>query len=128
VCRTRSAGTRRTAEYVNWRYAEHPLFAYRMFEARVAGQLAGFAAYRVEKVRDMPVCVGRIVELFGDPEAERALVGALLEDAHSRVVMMDFFCGAAGVAAVMAQHGFVRGDHPAAGPGRPDTRLVCHQG
>jgi hypothetical protein len=58
-----AAGTRRTAEFLNWRYADHSDFDYRLFEARRGGKPYAVAVYRVELARGIPVRVGRIVEL-----------------------------------------------------------------
>jgi hypothetical protein len=102
-----AAGTRRTADYLNWRYADHPLFDYRLFENRVNGALQGFAVYRVEAVRDMPVRVGRIVELVAEAGANQALLDAVVADARrAGVAMVDFFCSAPAMAAVMTAAGF----------------------
>lgn len=107
------AGTRRTAEYLNWRYARHPVWTYRCFEVRARGQLHGFAVYHVEPVRDTPVTVGRLVELVADPPAADALVRAVLEDARAQgVALVDFFCSSPQVAPVLRAHGFLPGHEP----------------
>jgi ribosomal protein S18 acetylase RimI-like enzyme len=88
-----SAGTRRTAAFLNWRYVSHPVFQYRIFDARSTTGLKGIAVYRVEQVRNVPVRVGRIVELMAGPVAALALLDAIVEDARTeRAVALDFFC------------------------------------
>lgn len=111
----RVAGTRRSAGYLNWRYADHPAGGYRLFEARRNGRVRGVAVYRVESVRDMPVRVGRLVELFSESPAEAALVDAVLHDAHTQdVAFVDFFCSYPGVSEAMSRAGFVECEDPAA--------------
>src|SRR4029079_10470883 len=43
-----SAGTRRTSEFVDWRYVKHSVFNYRIFEARLDGRVGGLAVHPVE--------------------------------------------------------------------------------
>ncbi len=111
---TRGAGTRRSAEFLNWRYVEHPAFSYRLFEARRDRELLGLAVYRVEPVRDVPLRIGRLVEFLAEPHVSDALIGALLRDATSQgVSAVDFFCSQRDINALL-QWGFLPGDHPVA--------------
>jgi hypothetical protein len=111
----RGAGARRSAEFLNWRYADHPTFEYRLFEARRGPDLAGFAVYRVEQVRDVPVRVGRLVELFAAPASATALIDALVSDALARrVSAVDFFCSRRDLRTPLLECGFLPGDHPLA--------------
>jgi len=110
---TLGGGTRRSAEYLNWRYARHPLWAYRCFEARESGRLVGFAVYHVEAVRDLPVKVGRLVELVATPPAAEALLRATLQDARTQgVALVDFFCSSPLAAAALLVHDFLPGHEP----------------
>lgn len=105
---TLGAGTRRSADYLNWRYVQHPLWEYRCFEACAGGRLRGFAVYRVETVRDRSLMVGRLVELVAEPEAAGALLGAVLEDARARgVVLLDFFSSNPRTAPALEALGFL---------------------
>jgi GNAT superfamily N-acetyltransferase len=89
---TLGSGTRRSAEYLNWRYLHHPLWTYRCFEARAGRHLLGFAVYHVETVRDQTLTVGRLVELVAEPETASMLLGAVLADARDQgVALLDFF-------------------------------------
>lgn len=111
------AGTRRTAEYLNWRYADHRQFEYRLIEDRDGGQLTGLAVYRIETVRDRPVRVGRLVELIAAPECADRLLMAVLADARtSAAAMVDFFCASPRLSEALARCGFLPGDHPAVAP------------
>lgn len=110
---TLGGGTRRSADYLNWRYARHPVWTYRCFEARQRGQLAGMAVYHIESVHDMPVKVGRLVELVAKSPAADELVRAVLQDARAHdVTLIDFFCSSPLVARVLRAHGFLPGPEP----------------
>ena len=86
-------GTRRTADYLRWRYVSHPLFTYRMFELRRDGALVGLGIYRLEQARDLPLRVGRIVEVIGGREEAAPLVRSMARDAAAQgAAIMDFFC------------------------------------
>jgi hypothetical protein len=103
-----TAGTRRSAQFLNWRYAQHPVFDYRLFEVRCQGQLSGLAVYRVEQVRNMSLRVGRIVELVSESMLETSLVKTVIEDARSQdVVALDFFCSSRRFSRTMARCGFL---------------------
>ena len=112
---SRAGGTRRSAAFLNWRYAIHPVFKYRLFEVRKNGRLCGLAVYHVEQVRDLPVRVGRLVELILDvnhpSDADACLLKAVLDDARAQgVAVMDFFCASQRLSGVMARHGFLPGE------------------
>lgn len=107
----RVAGTRRSAAFLNWRYADHPAFKYRMFAQYDAAALTGVAVYRVEIVRGTQHRVGRLVEYLEAVDRDRpdsALLAAVLADARSMgVSLVDFFCADPAPARRLAQHGFV---------------------
>ncbi|MDD9900312.1 MAG: GNAT family N-acetyltransferase [Alphaproteobacteria bacterium] len=63
-------GVKRDAEYMNWRYAEHPDFNYRILACRDGKTLRGALVYRMERVRDKEDCVMRIVEFYAASEKE----------------------------------------------------------
>ena len=108
------AGTRRSADFLNWRYAEHPVFDYRMFEAYRKGTLLGLAVYRVETVRDVPARVGRLVEFVAAPAVSGALVDAIVDDAVAQgVSALDFFCSRRDINPLL-ERGFLPGHHPLA--------------
>ncbi len=110
-----AAGTRRTAEFLNWRYADHRQFDYRLFAAERNGKPVGFAVYRVEQARDMPISVGRILELVGEDHDQPALLNTVLNDAKQQgAVAADYFCCGSHAEALMLEHGFLPGKDPAA--------------
>jgi hypothetical protein len=110
------AGTRRSADFLNWRYADHPRFPHRLLEVSNGdGTLRGLAVFRVEQVRDLPVRVGRILELIGDSDAQRALLQALAEQARSEdVSVLDFFCSSSQVKPALAAENFISDQDPRA--------------
>jgi hypothetical protein len=108
-------GTRRSAEFLNWRYANHPVFSYRLFEAYYRGRLSGFAVYHIEQVRNIPVNVGRMVELVAVANVEDCLLRAVIDDALSHdVAVLDFFCSSQRFSPLMARQGFLPGKDNAA--------------
>jgi hypothetical protein len=103
-------GTRRTADYLNWRYTEHPVFDYRIFELRRSGRLVGIGIYRLERVRDLPVTVARVVEVIAAPDDAGALLATLVHDAAGHgAALMDFFCPATTLRAPLEQARFSPG-------------------
>jgi hypothetical protein len=110
-----AAGTRRSTEFLNRRYADHPSFNYRLFELHQRGRLSGMAVYRVEQVQDMPVRLGRIVEFISKADGEEYLLRALLDDARAQeIAAVDFFCSSRRFSRLMARQGFLRGEDAAA--------------
>lgn len=110
-----AAGARRSCQFLQWRYTRHPHFRYRMFEIRRAGELVGFAVYRVENVRDLPVRVGRICELVVRPGTESWALHAITQDARAQqVAAVDFFTASDRFAQALKDSGFLPGDDPAA--------------
>lgn len=113
-----TGGTRRSAKFLNWRYADHPQFNYRLFEARDKGGLAGLAVYRVEQVHELPVRVGHLVELISEAgrrfDGEGILLQSVFDDARVQgVAAIDFFCASRRFSASLARCGFLSGEDPA---------------
>jgi len=110
------AGTRRSAEFLNWRYTRHPNFDYVRLVASRGGAVEGFAVYRIEQARDLPVRIGRMVELVASPVASRPLIAAVIDGARqSGAAVVDFFCSSRRVAGPLLESGFLPGtESPAA--------------
>ena len=105
------AGVTRSTSMLNWRYADHPTFCYELLELRYFDRLVGVAVYRIEEVREPSVRIGRIVELFGAPSDQIALVAAVCDHAMEReVVMLDFFSTGSDMRSALDANGFLRGD------------------
>jgi len=101
----------RDAAFLQWRYAEHPAFSYELLR-----DASGFAAYRVEQVRDSPAKVMRVVDFLGGP----TLAHGLAEAAEAAgVVFADFACTSTRFGAPLEAAGFQREDRlPTQLPGR----------
>jgi hypothetical protein len=102
------AGTTRSAEYLNWRYAEHPQFPYCLLAAQIEQEFVGFAVYRIEQARDSEIRVARLVELVAQPTAQEALLVTIMQQARAaQAVAIDFFCGSARYNQILARQGFL---------------------
>lgn len=107
----RLLGTWRDAEYLRWRYVDHPHFRYvlRFAENTASGALIGLLVYRVETVRDREEKVLRVVEFLSAERAGGALVRAILDAGEAaNVAFADFYCTSAAFAVPLEAAGFVR--------------------
>lgn len=68
----------RSAEHLNWRYCDNPFQPHDLVTARRAGQLVAYAA--VTRDAEAPT----VVDLFGEPEPLRTLVGSTVARLHRR--------------------------------------------
>lgn len=101
----------RDAAFLQWRYADHPAFSY-----EVLRDASGFAAFRVEQVRDSAAKVMRVVDFLGGPSLAQQLTDAA---ESAGVVFADFACTSAQFGARLEAAGFQREDRlPAELPGR----------
>jgi predicted N-acetyltransferase YhbS len=101
----------RDAAFLQWRYAEHPVFRY-----EVLRDSAGFAAYRIEQVRDSDVSVMRIVDFTGGSELATTVAHAARA---AGVAFADFSCKSDPFGRPLESVGFQREDRlPAELPGR----------
>lgn len=101
----------RDAAFLQWRYAEHPSFTYELLR-----DSSGFAAYRIEEVRDSRLKVMRVVDFLGGPglAAQLAATGQA-----AGVAFADFSCTSAPFGVALEEAGFQREDRlPAELPGR----------
>jgi hypothetical protein len=106
-------GTRRSASFLNWRYAAHPVFEYRLLEIRSGGALRGFAVHRIEAVAASPFKIGRIVELVAARPALDHLLAEIVSDATANeLVAVDFFCANRRYADTLTSAGFAADDAP----------------
>ena len=101
----------RDAAFLQWRYEQHPSFRY-----EVLRDSSGFAAYRIEEVRDSSLKVMRIVDFLGGP----GLAAKLAEAAQAAgVVFSDFSCTSEPFGVALEEAGFQREERlPAELPGR----------
>lgn len=106
-------GTWRDANYLRWRYLNHPRFSYviRFVRKRQTQQLEGLAVYRIESVRHMQAKVMRVVELLGRPAALKAAADCVVQDARqSQVALADAYCLHPDAAAALRSVGFAKED------------------
>jgi GNAT superfamily N-acetyltransferase len=101
----------RDAAFLQRRYEQHPSFRYELLR-----DSSGFAAYRIEQVRDSSLKVMRIVDFLGGP----GLAAKVAETAQAAgVLLADFSCTSARFGAALEEAGFQREDRlPAELPGR----------
>ena len=106
----RLMGTWRDADYLRWRYIDHPRFKYvvRFAEDSESGSLSELLVYRVEKVRDHEAKVLRILEFLGNGSTGKELARAVAQAAKSEgVAFSDFYCTSPSFAAPLEEAGFV---------------------
>lgn len=106
----RLMGTFRDADYLRWRYIDHPRFKYvvRFAEDPESGSLSGLLVYRVETVRDHEVKVLRILEFLGSGSTGKELACAVTQAAESEgVAFSDFYCTSQAFAAPLEEAGFI---------------------
>lgn len=103
-------GTWRDAAYLRWRYLQHPSFDYTVSVALdPGGEALALLVARRQPVRDRDEEVVRIVELLGDPGAQRTLVADMLATVDpDQTAFVDFYCTSAPFAAALQEAGFHR--------------------
>jgi hypothetical protein len=101
-------GPWRDAEYLRWRYLEHPRVSYAVRVAHdVDGAVRGLAVHRLVDVAGTAGRVMRMVELHGDAEAMTALVSDTIAVAEREdVAYAEFFCSAGAVGEPLEACGF----------------------
>lgn len=62
----------RTADYLNWRFCNHPFFKYSILEARDKGALSGYLIYRIEEDRGFKIA--RIIDFIAKESSEKPLL------------------------------------------------------
>lgn len=85
---------KRSAEYLDWRYSEHPIFEYHRWGCWKGKSLEGVFVFRIEHVAEAKCQVVRIVELFGRPEILGEFVNYVLKQKMSfeTLAWIDWFC------------------------------------
>jgi GNAT superfamily N-acetyltransferase len=89
-------GACRDAEFVRWRYEEHPRFRYDVVD--------DFAAWRIERIAGSSAKVARIVDFLGDEHLARRVAE---EADRAGVVFADFSCTSARFGRPLEAAGFV---------------------
>ena len=109
----RLLGTWRDAEYLRWRYVDHPCFRYVLCfaENTANGALVGLLVYRVETVRNREEKVLRIVEFLSEEASASTLVRAVLDAEEAlNVAFADFYCTSEAFAEPLEAAGFMQED------------------
>jgi hypothetical protein len=106
------AGTRRSVDFLKWRYLDHPRFQYRVLRFRsAASRLEGLAVFRIETVRDLPVTICRIVELVTDLPLAGPVIRAVIREARaSGAALLDFACSSRKLEPALMTEGFLPAD------------------
>ncbi len=110
----RLVGTWRDAEYLRWRYVDHPLFHYVLHfaEDTTTGQLVGLLVYRIETVQVHSDKVLRVVEFLCEKAAEATLAQKIVEAGEvNRVAYADFYCTSERFGAPLKSVGFELDDN-----------------
>jgi len=103
-------GTWRDADYLQWRYLNHPRFNYfiRLAEDSSNGDIIGLFVYRLAEIRDRKERVMRIVEFLGSERGTQALAAEVCRVAEERrVAFADFYCTSPRFATSLQSVGFV---------------------
>jgi len=97
----------RTADYLNWRYARHPLLKYHIFLLKKKGIIESFIVLRIEKGPGFEA--GRIIDFIcSDQSQEQALLN-LLEYCKG-LDFIDFFKAGDFYSKSLEKTGFVKAD------------------
>lgn len=67
----------RNSKYLNWRYASHPIFDYKLFVAKKDNNIKAFAVLRLEESGEYTV--GRIVDFASENKTEEFMFTAVCE-------------------------------------------------
>lgn len=84
---------KRDAEFLEWRYSEHPIFHYKRYGLWEDNILKALIVFRVEEVSDVDARVIRIVELIGEPRyLEEIIKGTIhTEEISEHIAWIDWF-------------------------------------
>jgi hypothetical protein len=98
--------TDRTAQYLNWRYVNHPLFTYRIFAGVDGKKISSYIIIRIEKVPGYTIA--RVVDFVAHDKAEEATLRfAAAFAARQSAALIDFFFTGNFHAAALKKAGFI---------------------
>jgi hypothetical protein len=84
-------GSVKSSEYIAWRYADHPIFRYRVRVGWQRGEAVALVVTRLELPRERSERILRVVEALGEPAAVAAvLAGELAWARDEKAVFADF--------------------------------------
>lgn len=87
-------GVKRDAEFLDWRYTDHPIFEYQRFGLWQKGGLGAVIVFRHEFIAEANQTTIRITELLGEEKALGQLIKAtvLTEEIAKNTGWIDWFC------------------------------------
>lgn len=98
--------TERTSAYLNWRYALHPCFDYRIFALLEDKKIIGMAVWHVETA--LGVRIMRLTEFLAIPGYEHSLVDEIFaQGLEDGIDLVDFFMSGQRYGSVFFAYGFV---------------------
>jgi len=99
---------KKDADFLNWRYIEHPIFNYECFGLWRNGKLAALLVYRKEYIEEAKSSVIRITELIGNGDALKMIIEfALLNESIADIGWIDWSCPNEKIAKVLRLLGFI---------------------
>ena len=104
-----SFGVKRNAEFLDWRYTDHPIFDYQHYGLWQGNELKAITIFRKEKISEKSIPVIRMTELIGEGQDLRKLVqGSVLSQENSGdVAWIDWFCSHAKICEDLKPLGFL---------------------
>ncbi|MEK7208940.1 MAG: GNAT family N-acetyltransferase [Patescibacteria group bacterium] len=98
----------RSMKFLNWRYANHPIFRYQFLLAKQKSEVIGLVVYRDQIVKENGLKLRRIVEFLAREKGAEVLLQQLVKNAREeRVVLIDFFCASIHFLAPFTAAGFI---------------------
>jgi hypothetical protein len=98
ICRKYTITVNRTADYLNWRYVDHPYFQYRVLVVRRKedrNTIAGYLVFRITESSGLAEKhnIAHIVDLIAEDCTEKSLISKCLELSKiANVDLVDYFC------------------------------------
>ena len=100
---------RRNADYLNWRYMNHPLVSYRVFTVQENADVRALVVIRVEKPQGLSVA--RIIDFIAEEDAEGFTLARTIEECRKTGIdFIDYFSSGSFHEKSLFEQGFVNGD------------------
>jgi len=101
---------KRSAEFLDWRYSDHPTFSYKCFGLWYNSVLSAVTVFRCEDVENAGGRTCRVVELFGDENSivELAEHATLKQEAIGEIAWIDWFCSNPNMIDPLKKIGFLK--------------------
>lgn len=90
ACSKKYIGIHRNADFLTWRYEQHPSFDYQFLICKSGNDMKGLLVYRIEQLTSGEK-IGRIVEcITSDQDSAICLANALTD--NQELLFYDFYC------------------------------------